>query len=285
MIRSEISKAKVYEQICSLYPDVRDNIKEVTVFNISEDILLWKMKFTKQNIVYFYTNKENKILFNGMFFSYASPFSKGCSLVKIMEKPYLLDLNKKEIVEVPIQEMNYKTAYHIRNGNIAIHGKNNHWGSFYYEPLENVFREEIPFIWDVLEFSKNGEKVAIGLCGYKTKLGDIIEGKWTPDEIEMKIKLLETEKEKAKDFLLYRKYIQYMYKMRQKCSEIKIKSDVRYDQYFTEARKQKFLSSNHDLYGYDSERPIFNQCTNKNSIIVDSGDLEEYRRIRGYVIK
>ena len=77
MIRSEISKAKVYEQICSLYPDVRDNIKEVTVFNISEDILLWKMKFTKQNIVYFYTNKENKILFNGMFFSYASPFSKG----------------------------------------------------------------------------------------------------------------------------------------------------------------------------------------------------------------
>lgn len=285
MIRSEILKAKVYEQICFLYPDARDNIKEITILNISEDILLWKMKLTKQNIVYFYTNKENQILFNGMCFSYASPFSKGCSLVKINEKPYLLDLNKKEIVEVPIQEMNYKTAYHIRNGNIAMQGKNKHWGSFYYEPLENVFREEIPFIWDVLEFSKNGEKVAIGLCGYQTKVGDIIEGKWTPDEIEMKIKLLETEKGKAKDFLLYQKYIQYMYKTRQKCSEIKIKSDVQYNQYLTEERKQKFLSSNHDLYGYDSERPIFNQCTNRNSIIVDSGDLEEYRRVRGYVIK
>lgn len=287
--KREEMKQIVLEQLTYFFPNEIENITDLHLCNVSEDILLWQMDYEKKIKLYFYTNRNYKLLFNGQVFTYASPFSNACALSKTMntktekEETNIIDLSSRKIIEVPTEEMGCLETYNIRNGNMAMYGNNGHWGSYFYNEAENAFLEDIPFIWDTLEFSKNGNNVVVGLRYYQSILNSDLENKWKPDKVEMKIKMMEALKAYAYDTTLYRQFLSYVYE--NKLSSMEIYPPENIERSLTPQIEERFIREFHDLYGYESEIPILNTCTNRASIIVDTGSLEEYTRIRGRVLK
>lgn len=291
MIKNSLSKREkmkqiILEQIAFMYPNEEESIKNVTLCNMNENIFLWKLELTNKTHLYLYTNWNGNILFNGTIFPYASPFSNSCALVELktleenqsISQYYIIDVAKKEFVQIPMEEMNGKVMYHIRNGNVAMYGQNNHWGSYFYDPENNHFIKDIPFIWDTLEFSKDGKNVAAGLCSSKVLVNS---DNWEPDKVELKIKVMNTFKEYAYTDALYQQFLRYIYDNQLPCREITSDNKT----ILTPQRKENFVIKYYDLYEYETEHPILNQCTNDLPSVIDSINLEEYKRVRGRVIK
>lgn len=287
--KKEEMKQIVLEQLAYFFLNEVENITDLHLCNVSEDILLWQIEYEKKIKLYFYTDRNYKLLFNEQVFTYASPFSKGCGLAKTIntktekEETNVIDLNLRKIVEVPTEEMDCLETYNIRNGNMAMYGNNGHWGSYFYNEEENAFLEDIPFIWDALEFSKDGNNVVVGLRNYQSILNPDLENKWKPDKVEMKIKMMEALKEYAYDTTLYRQFLSYVYK--NKLSSMEIYPTENVERSLTPQMEECFIREFHDLYGYASETPILNTCTNRTPNIVDTGSLDEYTRVRGRVLK
>lgn len=287
--KREEMKQIVWEQLAYFFPNEVENIMGLQLCNVNEDIFLWQMDYINNIKLYFYTDRNYKIIFNGQMFTYASPFSKGCALTKTIntetetEETNIIDLSQRKIVEVPLEEMECLGTYHIRNGNLAMYGNNGHWGSYVYNGEETGFKKDIPFIWDALEFSKNGEKVGIGLRYYQTILNSDLENKWKPNKVEMKIKIMEVLKEYAYDNHLYRQLLIHTYKNQLSCMEIYPYENA--EKTLTPQMEERFIREFHDLYGYESEVPILKTCTNHKSFIVDAGNLKEYTRVRGRVVR
>lgn len=287
--KREEMKQIVSEQLASLYPNEVENITDLKLCNITEDILLWQIEYRNKIQLYFYTNRNYKMLFNGQVFPYASPFSNDCAVVKEMNtetkkvETNIIDLSQKEIIEVPVEEIGCLETYHIRNGNMAMLGNNNHWGSYLYYKKENAFLKDIPFIWDVLEFSKNADHVGIGLRYYKSILNTDTKNKWKPDKVELKIKVMDALKEESYNDTFYRQFLSYTYENQLPYMEIFPNENVKSS--LTSQMEEDFIREFHDLYGYDSETPILNTCTNRAPVIVNTGSLEEYKRVRGRVLK
>ena len=195
--KREEMKQIVSEQLASLYPNEVDNTTDLKLCNITEDILLWQIEYRNKIQLYFYTNRNYKMLFNGQVFPYASPFSNDCAVVK---------------------EMNTET-----------------------------------------------------------------KNKWKPDKVELKIKVMDALKEEAYNDTLYRQFLSYTYENQLPYMEIFPNENVKSS--LTSQMEEDFIRELHDLYGYDSETPILNTCTNRAPVIVNTGSLEEYKRVRGRVLK
>lgn len=282
--KREEMKQIVFEQLASFFPNDVENIVDFHLCSMNEDILLWQMEYGNNIKLYFYTNRNYKMLFNGQVFTYASAFSNACALVKEMnQETNIIDLNMRKVIQIPIEEIGCIETYHIRNGNIAMLGNNGHWGSYFYNREDNALIKDIPFIWDVLEFSKDGANVGVGIRNYKSILNINPENPWAPDKIEMRIKIMEVLKQYAYNDELYRQFLSYMYQNQLPCIEISPNANSKNS--LTPQMEEDFIREYHDLYGYESEIPILNTCTNRTPIIVDTGSLEEYRRVRGRVLK
>ncbi|MDE6141669.1 MAG: hypothetical protein K2G03_03605 [Bacilli bacterium] len=145
--------------------------RDIELISIKENIVLWGTyyKYSLCPRLYFYTDIEGKLLFDGTIFQYATPFSDSCALVKQDNDWYIIDLKIMEFVGLPNEILPY-TANGFENGNLAIFDrKKEHWGSYYYSREDKTFKQDIPFIWDALEFLRKKEDVYVGIHDiYKT---------------------------------------------------------------------------------------------------------------------
>lgn len=263
---------KILDQMNILYPN--KSILNLTLCTIEENIVLWNIKMEGYNNLYFYTDKNGNVLFKGQLFFYASAFSNNCAIViPGNQKPYIINLRKNELIQIPIDKMAISKIGNIHNGNITIFSENNHWGSYTYQEENHFFENDIPCIWDALEFSKDGKKVAAGLCSYQTILGDTKH-----DNTTLKIKIMEISKEYAYDLKTYQQFLKYLYETNQNCLEI-IHSK---NNEITEEDVRDFIMQNHDIFGYERKTNL-NQCTNRTNPTIETRSLEEYQRIRGKI--
>lgn len=148
---------------------------DIEILSIKENIVLWgterTCKYSLCSKLYFYTDMEGKLLFDGTIFRYATPFSDSCALVKQDNDWYIIDLKIMKFVGLPNEILPY-TANGFENGNLAIFDRTKeHWGSYYYSRENQAFEQDIPFIWDALEFLRKKEGVYVGIHDiYKTPL-------------------------------------------------------------------------------------------------------------------
>ncbi len=137
----------------------------IELLSIKENIVLWCTcyKYALCPRLYFYTDIKGELLFEGTIFQYATPFSDSCALIKQNNAWYIIDLKLMEFVSLPSEILPYR-ANGFENGNLAIFDRTKeHWGSYYYSREFKTFEQDIPFIWDALEFLRKKDIVYVGM--------------------------------------------------------------------------------------------------------------------------
>lgn len=136
-------KLGVEKEISSL-----EKFSDCQFLGVEDQIILWKSKERG----YFYTDLEYRPLFHTSF-SYATPFSDGQAIVYYQHVPCILNIRDLTITSIPPQ-INYKNCRsNIVHGNLASFcWEKGKWGS--YVLCDDTFYEDVPFLWDRLEFSR-----------------------------------------------------------------------------------------------------------------------------------
>lgn len=267
-------KEKVWNQVCIIYASAKENIKDINICSVEEKIGLWQMTLTSNETLYFYTNIRGEIIFNGQLFSYASPFSKGCALVRACNKYYLININKNKLIEIPENKINCQNIRPIKNGNLAVLGENNRWGSYYFDAEKSTFTSDIPFIWDALDFSKEGKNLYAGLFSFKNVEVDDVKN-WASNKLQLQLKIACMTKEEGHNFKAYQRFLKENY----------ANETVDY------LRNQKIIlqEKKQDLNAYRKKAFPLETQTNYTTLIpsarevVSVGNLEEYQLVRGRV--
>lgn len=131
--------------------------------SVEEDIALWKKgNIEHKDFCYFYTDLEGNLLFNGNQFKYATPFSNSRACINNYREWLILDLEKKEVISFP-NELTFGNINKFRNDGLALFNIISlKWGSIKYDSYEKTFKQDIPFIWDALEYSRIKDYVYVG---------------------------------------------------------------------------------------------------------------------------
>ena len=171
---------KKYKEVLweNLKNDVIKNYKmkqkgKIELVSYEEDIALWKITNVEKGCLYFYTDLNGNVLFDTDF-SYATPFSSGKACIFYERYFHILDLDKKEIISFPSELEKISNCYSgttqfaqlngMRHDNIAIFDEESFkWGGFKYNSSEKTFKQNIPYIWDTLEFSRLKDWAYVGL--------------------------------------------------------------------------------------------------------------------------
>ena len=158
-------------------------IRECGIYleSVEENVALWSVGFTnsqdktRDNIFYFYTDLEGQLLFNGLTFRYATPFSQGISLVNENNNYYFIDIKKEKIYCID-KEININQICNYKNGMVAILDNNRRWGAYKLNLKTKTLEGVIPFIWAYLCISRKQDIVYAGIWDeyYIDEVGDHI---------------------------------------------------------------------------------------------------------------
>lgn len=278
------TKRKVLEQFYSIFPKEQGKNLNISLCGVEENIALWNL-YLAENSMYFYTDIHGKVLFDSHFFPFASTFSDGVAWVKdFSEKWYIINLRKNELVEIPIEDMPWKNIRDIRHGNLALLNRKNQWGSYFYNQEENTFRQDVPFLWDTLEFSRKENLVYVGMCSSRVIVNSLNE--WAFDDFQMQLNIARLSKKEIYDLFAYRDFLQQYFlnsTLEKGRCIIKNLEEVSIEQ--KQRAIRDFVSCAYpiadDVFSEKSDS-LFN--TNYDETIAVSS-LEEYKRVRGRVLK
>jgi len=258
---------------------------EIELIKVEEDIILWKKrKDTSNKWYYFYTNLKGDLLFDGKLFSYATPFSKSKAFVIYNNQKLLLDLKTKEIVYLP-KEIHFKHINGFREENLVLfHQRKWKWGSIEYNYLEHTFEQNIPFIWDALEFSRFNNEVYVGLHQFHPIQVELKKGYWREDFGDLfVIPVFKMPLSMAYNLDYYR-YVKYKSLDSISLVEIRDIKEKISSIYSKEQRKEmvkEFISTSYPISDvYFEECSSLSQTTNKG-VIVENESLDEYKRVLG----
>lgn len=275
------------EKIRKLSKDVLQKITEknkndchrtITLISVEENIALWAVKeYRNQKRYYYYTDLQGTLLFNGECFFYATPFSDHKALVKIYREPLVLDISHKELVEIP-ESISWESLNGFRNSNMVVFDeKEKQWGSYHYDDNEKGFLQDIPFIWDTLEFSRKQDQVYVGKSNVGVAMfGYDVQTKWDERDLELQIATLQLEKKYAYDLKRY-KYLIDMYK-----------KAIRYIiETFDDSKttQENFIKKPYNISDYYFEEEWKEEYNTNQDLLVQTGNLDEYKRILGKHIK
>lgn len=275
------------EKIRKLSKDVLQKITEknkndchrtITLISVEENIALWAVKeYRNQKRYYYYTDLQGTLLFNGECFFYATPFSDHKALVKIYREPLVLDISHKELVEIP-ESISWESLNGFRNSNMVVFDeKEKQWGSYHYDDNEKGFLQDIPFIWDTLEFSRKQDQVYVGKSNVDVAMfGYDVQTKWDERDLELQIATLQLDKKYAYDLKRY-KYLIDMYK-----------KAIRYIiETFDDSKttQENFIKKPYNISDYYFEEEWKEEYNTNQDLLVQTGNLDEYKRILGKHIK
>lgn len=258
--------------------------KELDVFlcSVEEDIALWYFQ-TSSGPVYFYTNLQGKLIFGEECFLKASSFSQSCAWVKTLENEWVIvDVNKKEWIKIPYEDMPWQNIRDIRNGNIALLNQSNLWGSYFYNQEEHTFEKDIPFIWDALEFSRKESFIYAGAFSSRSVINPTNE--WGPEKVFLQLKVSKFLKNHGYDMEVYRQFLKEYFINPSIGIDI-VESKVPISLQEKEYLKEEFIKTAHniaDQYYEEKEDSLFN--TNLGTIR-SLENLKEYKRVLGKVKK
>lgn len=258
--------------------DKNDCHRTITLISVEENIALWAVKeYRNQKRYYYYTDLQGTLLFNGECFFYATPFSDHKALVKIYRKPLVLDLSHKELVEIP-ESISWESLNGFRNSNMVVFDeKEKQWGSYHYDDNEKGFLQDIPFIWDTLEFSRKQDQVYVGKSNVGVAMfGYDVQTKWDERDLELQIATLQLDKKYAYDLKRY-KYLIDMYK-----------KAIRYIiETFDDSKttQENFIKKPYNISDYYFEEEWKEEYNTNQDLLVQTGNLDEYKRILGKHIK
>lgn len=257
---------------------------------VEENIALWKLckLSSSRNSTYIYTDLNGKIIFNGQTFLYATPFSNSRACIKQNDSQWsILDLENKEFVHLP-NEISWGNLNNFRNDNLILFDeKKLHWGSYQYNPKENSFTENIPFIWDTLEFSRLNGQIYAGIHSIEKIRDNHPTSHWSDDNGDLfSICIAKMFLNDSRDLKCYNylkdEYgnIKYQDSLRTICTKIP-------NTYTLEERQKQvleYISATYNLsdnYYYETYQNDYN--TN-NGKIVDVGKLYTYKQKSGKII-
>lgn len=270
-------KGKILKQFYSVL-NGRENKVDLSLCGVEENIALWNL-YTTDMQFYFYTNLQGKILFDGKCFPCASNFSEGCAWVK-EDQWYIINLRKQELVEIPVEEMPWKNIRDIRHGNLAMANVKNKWGSYFYNQEENTFQEDVPFIWDALEFSRKKDRVYAGVLSSRRIINSLNE--WGPEDLLLYLKMAKLSKTAVYNMEAYRYFLKqyFINPFLEDGKEISQSLEK-----ISEGKKQEvmdfFVNYAHNIADdcfEESVESLFNTNTGAN-VVTES--LETYKRVRG----
>ncbi len=251
--------------------------------SVEENIILWKEK-AREIDVYFYTDIRQDELFDGKRFTFATPFSDYCALVKNSDWEIINILEKERII-LP-SNLNFESINGIRHNNISILDRyTKKWGGYYFDAKNHSFTQTIPFIWDTLEFSRKEGTIysGIGRIHKKFSIDNMIQNKnkedWWLWEIEVPV--IEMTIEQGKTEKYYQEYLDY-YKNDQLEEHIKYIKETHgqvLDEKVIEELAQ-YLTAN--LTGVaDFEFGDEAKYNENNGETVEVGDIKTYQKITG----
>ena len=258
--------------------DKNDCHRTITLISVEENIALWAVKeYRDQKRYYYYTDLQGNLLFNGECFFYATPFSDHKALVKIYREPLVLDISHKELVEIP-ESISWESLNGFRNSNMAVFDeKEKQWGSYHYDDNEKGFLQDIPFIWDTLEFSRKQDQVYVGKSNVGVAMfGYDVQTKWDERDLELQIATLQLDKKYAYDLKRY-KYLIDMYK---KAIRFIIET---FDD--SKTTQEDFIKKPYNISDYYFEEEWKEEYSTNQDLLVQTGNLDEYKRILGKHIK
>lgn len=260
---------------------------DIYLESVEEDIALWRKENTAhKDYCYLYTNLEGELLFSGKTFKYATPFSNSRACVNNYREWFILDLEKKEIIVFP-SELIFDNINTFRNDSLPIFNQESFsWGSVRYNPTEESFEKDIPFIWNVLEFSRLEDQVYVGMRDIPLVrnnhpyCGDDIGNMFTINA--MKLPIL-----KAKNLSYYNNQKnEYIDKIDQDVISY-IQEEVSKDISREKRREiiEEYLKTAYNISDYYFEEDYKEETNNNESKIVDVGIINEYQRKFGKWIK
>lgn len=263
-------KERVRNYIDMIYFSSKEEIKDILVCSLSQKIGLWKMQLVSGEELYFYTNIRGEILFGGECFSYATPFSNCCAIVGFgTSKFYILNIKRNELAEISNDKMEIQNVRGIKNRSITVLA-NGYWGSYHFDEDENILQEEVPFIWDVLDFTEDGKNAYVGIFSFK-EIKDEQKDNWPMNDYLLQLRIAFLGKENVKDYRIYQKFLRESYANSDNNCFIekrvkKLSSDIR----------MKYAYSAYDIDGLykNSEKPLFMPGARD---AVETGNIEDYK--------
>ena len=258
----------------------RSIYSELYLIGLDEMKALWQEHYIGRTSLdnYYYTDLCGNLLFDGYGFDYATLFSDNKAVVKISGKMFVLDIEKKELVEIP-DDLNWKNLNGFRNGNLAVFDKDaKHWGSYYYNSDEKGFVLDIPFIWDALEFSRKVDDVYVGKSKIIQTEPYDVQTKWDERSFAVQIIALQLNKKNAYDLKNY-EYLVNFYKTSIEQNVLRYIQEP-YDG--LEVTYAKIIETPYNLSDYYFEEEYKTEFnTNQYGQLSDEGRLDEYQRILG----
>lgn len=244
-----------------------------------ENIILWKEINFRQPDRYFYTDLHNNKLFGGEDFLFATPFSDSCALVYDGVFWKIINIAQKEIITLP-DSLEFDALNGMRHNNIAIYDETtNHWGGYHFCSQEKTFEQNIPFIWDALEFSRQSGSVYGGINRLgRTYQADPVDG-WYNWQFEVPV--IKMPLEKAQTVAYYEKYLEYyeneFYQEHVRYIREKYDSTCTFEQALEKSKSNtKNAQAFADFYLDDREKYSDNNIEN-----VEVGDIRSYQKILG----
>ena len=254
---------------------------DVLLCGVEEDIALWAFQIDSVP-VYFYTNLQGKLIFGDVCFFKASAFSKSCAWVKTMDKEwYIINREKKELIKIPYCDMPWQNIRDIRNGNLALLNEKNLWGSYFYDQEEHIFQNDIPFIWNALEFSRKEKFAYAGIFSSKSVVNSSNE--WGPEHVFFQLIVSQFLKDCLYNLDIYQHFLRDYFtnpSLGIDITETKIPTSLQEK----ECLKKQFIAYAHNIADYYNEKEdsLFNTNLGK---IRSVENLKDYTRVLGKVKK
>lgn len=260
-----------------------DIIKEANLFSnfkivsIEEGIILLQQQNLqkKDSRTYFFTDLNGNILFSNTGFKYATPFSSSLSYVIMWDNmEYIIDIKSKLLILISNNKWQITNGF--RNGNLAVFDEESKkWGSYLFDRDNLSFSQDIPFIWDALEFSRDKDFVYAGKNGkILTSTFYDVQTRWSEiSDFKFSIRAIKMLKEMAYDLKHYQ-YIIDDYKGA--INQNKIRYITEKISRLSEEEITNILKNPYNLSDYYFDEKTKDIC--RNSMVSGRESLKTYQR-------
>jgi hypothetical protein len=260
-------------------------IFDIHLVSIDNNIALWAVEHLTGHgslYSYIYTDLNGNILFNNEIFKYAAPFSNQKAIVKIMHSEWLIiDLEKKEIVSFP-HDLTFRNINRFKNNCIPLFDKEKKkWGGYQYNEEDKTFSENIPFIWDALDFSRSEGEVYVGISNVTAKICN--HPYFHSDEdfgVTLNIGAIKIPINRANNYDNYQNWLENYCRslVRWICEEYRSREEG-------QKHLEEFIRTAHNIGDYYFGEQYRKEYNTNNNTIVDVGKLEDYKRVLGKIRK
>lgn len=256
--------------------------------SVEENIALWrKENIDHSNRCYFYSDLNGNLLFNGKRFKYATPFSNLRACVNDYKDWFILDIGMKEIVYFP-ECLIFESVNKLRDDKLSLFDASSFkWGGIEYNSLEKSFQQTIPFIWDVLEFSRLDNQVYVGIYDITFIYDSNLYFNWNDDfkvRFNVPVMKLSIDDIKDVDYYNYIKNIDDGFINEDMIRYIKkdISSNVPHEK--RKKMLQDYLRTSYNVGDCYFGENCFEKVNNNTGKIVDIKDISGYQKKIGKIV-